>query len=181
MQQIAILTVIWYLVFFCPLDLFTKIFMLKPFWIVLLVLKEAHRAKNILKGVEMALPLYPDAWLVMVVIGTAKGAGSRLLRPVVKFVQGKVEPANEALYPSFVTKLSVVGSVLIIMVQKRIVEFSTAEVLLCIACVGSILQVVMYLGNTNDPFTHLEKAVAAVLFREPTEKANTSDSKKKKE
>ena len=80
-----------------------------------------------------------------------------------------------------VTKLSVVGSVLIIMVQKRIVEFSTAEVLLCIACVGSILQVVMYLGNTNDPFTHLEKAVAAVLFREPTEKANTSDSKKKKE
>ena len=28
------------------------------------------------------------------------GAGSRLIRPVVKFVQGKLEPANEALYPS---------------------------------------------------------------------------------
>ena len=28
------------------------------------------------------------------------GAGSRLLRPVVKFVQGKVETVNEALYPS---------------------------------------------------------------------------------
>lgn len=28
------------------------------------------------------------------------GAGSRLLRPVVKFVQGKIEPTNEALYPS---------------------------------------------------------------------------------
>ena len=61
------------------------------------------------------------------------------------------------------------------------VQFTTAEVLLCIACVGSVLQVLMYVSKTSDPFTHLEKAVAAVLFREPTEKANTSDSKKKKE
>ncbi|KAJ7330640.1 Trimeric intracellular cation channel type B [Desmophyllum pertusum] len=180
-QQIAILSVIWYLVFFCPLDLFTKIFMLKPFWITLLILKEAHRAKNILKGVEMSSPHYPDAWLVIIAIGTAKGAGSRLLRPVVKFVQGKVETINEALYPSFVTKLSIVGSVLFIVVQKRMVAFTSAEVLLAIACVGSFLQVLMYLCNTSDPFTHLERAVAAVLFREPTEKANTSDSKKKKE
>lgn len=67
------------------------------------------------------------------------------------------------------------------MVQKRLVEFSTAEVLLFIACVGSFLQVLMYLNNTSDPFTYLEKAVAAVLFREPTEKADASDSKKKNE
>lgn len=180
-QQIAIMTLIWYLVFCCPLDLFTKIFMLKPFWIVLLVLKEAHRAKNILKGVELAMPLYPDAWLVMVATGTAKGAGSRLIRPVVKFVQGKLEPANEALYPSFVTKLSIVGSILVIMVQKGILQLSTSEVLLCIACIGSLLQVIMYLSSASDPFVYLEKAVAAVLFREPKEKANTSDTKKKRE
>ena len=80
-----------------------------------------------------------------------------------------------------VTKLSIVGSILFIVVQKRIVELSTAEVLLIIACVGSLLQVLMYLSNTSDPFTYLEKGVAAVFFREPTEKANTSDSKKKKE
>lgn len=180
-QQISILSAIWYLVFFCPLDLFTKFFMLKPFWVVLLVLKEAHRARNILKGVEMAAPLYSDAWLVIVVIGTVKGAGSRLIRPVVKFVQGKVETTNEALYPSFVTKLSVAGSVLFIVVQKRMVDFTTAEVLLIIACVGSFLQVLMYLSNTSDPFTYLERGIAAVFFREPTEKANTSDSKKKEE
>ena len=80
-----------------------------------------------------------------------------------------------------ITKLSVVGSALFIVVHKRMVEFTTAEVLLSIACVGSFLQVLMYLSNASDPFTHLEKAVAAVLFREPSEKANTSDSKKKKE
>ena len=80
-----------------------------------------------------------------------------------------------------VTKLSIVGSILFIVVQKRIVELSTAEVLLIIACVGSFLQVLMYLSNTNDPFTYLEKGVAAVFFREPTEKANTSDSKKKED
>ena len=39
----------------------------------------------------------------------------------------------------------------------------------------------MYLSNTSDPFTYLEKAVAAVLFKEPAEKADTSDAKKKKE
>ena len=80
-----------------------------------------------------------------------------------------------------VTKLSIVGSILFIVVQKRIVELSTAEVLLIIACVGSFLQVLIYLSNTNDPFTYLEKGIAAVFFREPTEKANASDSKKNKE
>ena len=60
-------------------------------------------------------------------------------------------------------------------------HFSTSEVLLCIACIGSVLQVVMYLTSAGDPFVYLEKAVAAVLFRKPKEKANTSDSKKKKE
>jgi len=39
----------------------------------------------------------------------------------------------------------------------------------------------MYLSNTSDPFTYLERGIAAVFFREPTEKANTSDSKKKEE
>ena len=43
--------------------------------VVLLVLKEAHRARNILKGVEMATPLYSDAWLVIIALGTAKGDG----------------------------------------------------------------------------------------------------------
>lgn len=80
-----------------------------------------------------------------------------------------------------VTKLSIVGSILFILVQKHMVEFTTAEVLLIIACVGSFLQVLMYLSNTSDPFTYLERGVAAVLFREPTKKADTSESKKKKE
>ena len=85
-----------------------------------------------------------------------------------------------ALYFS-VTKLSIVGSILVIMVRERMLDFSTPEVLLFVACVGSVLQVIMFLSNPSDPFRHVEKAVAAVLFREPTEKAKTSDSKKKKE
>ena len=68
-----------------------------------------------------------------------------------------------------------------IMVQKGILQLSTSEVLLCIACIGSLLQVIMYLSSASDPFVYLEKAVAAVLFREPKEKANTSDTKKKRE
>ena len=58
--------------------------------------------------------------------------------------------------------------------------FSNAEVLLGIACVGSFLQVLMYLTLTGDPFLYLENAVAAVLFREPSEVTQTTDKKKKK-
>ena len=46
---------------------------------------------------------------------------------------------------------------------------------------GSISSGLMYLSNTSDPFTYFEKAVAAVFFKEPAEKADTSDAKKKKE
>ena len=90
-------------------------------------------------------------------------------------------PDYQVLISFSVTKLSIVGSILFIVVQKRMVAFTTAEVLLGITCVGAFLQVLMYLSNTSDPFTYLEKAVAAVLFREPAEKADTSDAKKKKE
>ena len=90
-------------------------------------------------------------------------------------------PDCQVLISSSVTKLSIVGSILFIVVQKCMVAFTTAEVLLGITCVGAFLQVLMYLSNTSDPFTYLEKAVAAVLFREPAEKADTSDAKKKKE
>ena len=90
-------------------------------------------------------------------------------------------PDYQVLISFSVTKLSIVGSILFIVVQKRIVAFTTAEVLLGITCVGAFLQVLMYLSNTSDPFTYLEKAVAAVLFKEPAEKADTSDAKKKKE
>ena len=41
--------------------------------IVLLVLKEAHRSRNILAGVQMALAQYPNSWLIIVLIATAKG------------------------------------------------------------------------------------------------------------
>ena len=36
--------------------------------IALLVVKEAHGARNIVNGVEMSLTLYHDPWLVMVAI-----------------------------------------------------------------------------------------------------------------
>ena len=87
-------------------------------------------------------------------------------------------PDFQVLISFSVTRLSII---LFIVVQKCMVAFTTAEVLLGITCVGAFLQVLMYLSNTSDPFTYLEKAVAAVLFKEPAEKADTSDAKKKKE
>ena len=80
-----------------------------------------------------------------------------------------------------VSKLSIVGSALFIMVHKRVIALSLSEVLAGVAAAGSVMQVLMYLSNAGDPFTHLEKGVAALLFREPSEKANTANNKTKKE
>lgn len=73
------------------------------------------------------------------------------------------------------------GSALFIMVHKRVIALSLSEVLAGVAVAGSVMQVLMYLSNAGDPFTHLEKGVAALLFREPSEKANTANNKTKKE
>nr|CAI5849822.1 unnamed protein product [Callosobruchus analis] len=46
-----------------------------PVKIIALVMKEIYRCRKVYDGVDHAAKLYPDAFLIMIVIGIVKGNG----------------------------------------------------------------------------------------------------------
>ncbi|EDO31306.1 predicted protein [Nematostella vectensis] len=181
-RAVAAMTTIWYLVFYCPFDIFNKFFMLQPAWLSLVVLKEAHRAKAILGGVSMGLEHYPTDLLVVVLVGIFKGAGALLVQPVAAVVQGSLDvTSHEALKPSFTTKASIVASILYTLVLKGIISISTECLCFGVFLVFALIKVSLHVMDAQDPFLHVEKALSPFCFGSPKETASTSDSKKKKE
>jgi hypothetical protein len=86
-EDIITATIVWYLIFYSPFDLFYKITRLFPIKIILTVLKEVQRTYKIHHGVAYAAKLYPNAYLIHVIIGTAKGAGSGIIRVFEQVIQ----------------------------------------------------------------------------------------------
>ncbi|KAI6196671.1 hypothetical protein M3Y94_01136600 [Aphelenchoides besseyi] len=85
-------TAVWYLVFYSPFDLFYKITKLFPVKIILSILKEIQRTYKIHHG-------------------TAKGAGSGIIRVFEQLIRGTWSPQHhEILRPSFTTKACVIAA-----------------------------------------------------------------------
>ena len=62
-----------YLVFYSPFDLVYKVARLLPFKMVICGFKEVQRASKIYAAVNHTAKLYPNAYLIIVAIGTIKG------------------------------------------------------------------------------------------------------------
>lgn len=76
-------------------------------------MKEIQRAYKIHHGVAYAAKLYPNAYLIHVIVGTAKGAGSGIIRVFEQLVRGVWIPTqSEILRPSFATKACVIASII---------------------------------------------------------------------
>lgn len=65
-----------YLIFYSPFDIVYKLAKFFPFKLVLSVMKEVQRAHKVHSGVLHAAKVYPNAYLIMIIIGTAKGEHS---------------------------------------------------------------------------------------------------------
>lgn len=100
-QGLALATVCWYLVFFSPFDAFYKLVKFLPVKIVLSVAKELQRVRKIQDGVVHASHIYPDGYIVIVLIGALKGSGSGFLTVLDRLNRGFFLPnSNEILHPS---------------------------------------------------------------------------------
>lgn len=79
-DDVLLATLVWYLVFYAPFDGVYRLAKWMPVKVVLSVLKELQRVYKIHQGVAYASKLYPNAHLIHVLIGTAKGAGAGIVR-----------------------------------------------------------------------------------------------------
>ncbi|KAI4888202.1 hypothetical protein NFI96_028506 [Prochilodus magdalenae] len=129
--NILLASLMWYLVFYCPLDAVYSCATVLPVRLVLTGMKEVTRTWKILGGVVQANKKYKDGLFVMIAVGWAKGAGGGLISNFEQLVRGVWKPeTNELLKMSYPTKVTLIGAVLFSLQQCHYLPLRTPELML---------------------------------------------------
>lgn len=99
--QLIVATACWYVVFYTPFDIGYKVSKFLPIKLVMSAMKEVYRAKKIHDGVVHAAKLYPNAFIIMIIIGTIKGNGAGFTKLLERLIRGAWTPtAMEFMQPT---------------------------------------------------------------------------------
>lgn len=164
--SILIASVIWYLVFYCPMDLVYCCAALPPLRLVLSGMKEVTRTWKVLTGVTQAHGKYKDSLLVMIAIGWTRGAGGGLISNFEQLVRGVWKPeTNELLKMSYSTKITLIGAVLFALQQTQYLPLQKHHLMLIYTIFIVINKSRMMLTQSStSPFAAIESAVCKTLF-----------------
>ncbi|XP_056376286.1 trimeric intracellular cation channel type B [Hyla sarda] len=184
-------SVIWYMVYYSPLDLFYRCFCFLPLRIIAAAMKEVTRTWKILAGVTQADSRFKDALLVMVANGWAKAAGGGLISNFEQLVRGVWKPeSNELLKMSYPVKISLVGSILFTLQRSELLPIERHHLMFIYTMFLITIKVRMMLTRCSaSPFQPAEQVLGRLLFglqqapKVDTEKvkANLKDEPKEKE
>lgn len=165
-QGLALASVCWYLVFFSPFDVFYKFAKFLPVKIVLSVLKEVIRVRKVYEGVAHALHIYPDSYVIIVLVGCIKGSGSGFLTIIDRFTRGFYLPnTSEVLHPTFASKACLVASILFTLERKSLLPSFTRNILFfCVIVFFCYVKIMSLFLKSFDPFVPFENLTAAVFF-----------------
>lgn len=137
-----------------------------PVKLGLSVLKEVQRTHKIAAGVKHAVRIYPESYLVQILVGVAKGAGSGVVKIVEQLARGTWHPTNhEILRPSFTTKACVIAS--IVFTLERHSMYVTAPhdlVYLCVVGFFIYFKLASLCLSVHDVLMPIENVLCAVFM-----------------
>ncbi|KAJ1218139.1 hypothetical protein NDU88_005722 [Pleurodeles waltl] len=156
----------WFLVFFCPGDIVYQFFSFLPVRVVIAGMKEMTRTRKILAGVAHANSHYSDAWMVMIAVGWAKGAGGGLISNFEQLVRGVWKPEhNELLKMSYPVKVTLIGSVLFTLQHTQHLSITKHNLVFLYSIFLVVTKVVMMVtGSAVSPFAPFESLLSCSLF-----------------
>uniref|UniRef100_A0AAV2KP46 Trimeric intracellular cation channel type A n=1 Tax=Knipowitschia caucasica TaxID=637954 RepID=A0AAV2KP46_KNICA len=168
-SHILLASAVWYLVFFCPLNLFYKAVSLLPVKLVLVALKEVVRTRKIAAGVHHAHHAYHHGFLIMVITGYVKGSGVALMSNFEQLLRGVWRPeTNEILHMSFPTKASLYGAILFTLQEAHLLPVAKSSLILGFTLFMATSKVVMTARHSHgSPFALVESWVCHLLFGSP--------------
>ncbi|CAJ0605210.1 unnamed protein product [Cylicocyclus nassatus] len=165
-DDVVLASMVWYSVFYSPFDIVHKLISLKPIKVVVSIAKEVQRAHKISHGVAYAAKLYPESYMVQVLVGVARGAGSGVLKIVEQLVRGTWMPSqHEMLRPSFTTKACVIAA--LVFTLERNSMYVTAPhdlVYLCVVGFFSYFKLSALLLGVIDPSAPIENLFCALFM-----------------
>lgn len=165
-QQILVATGCWYFVFYTPFDIGYKVSKFLPVKLVASAMKEVYRAKKVHDGVVHAAKLYPNAYIIMIIIGTIKGNGAGFTKILERLIRGAFTPtAMETMQPSFYTKASLIASIIFVLDKKTDwISAPHALVYLGIVIFLVYFKLSSLLLGIHDPFVPFENLMCAFIF-----------------
>ncbi|XP_076231133.1 trimeric intracellular cation channel type 1B.1 [Calliopsis andreniformis] len=164
--QVVVATIVWYVIFYTPFDIGYKIAKFLPVKVVCATLKEIYRCKKIYDGVTHAGKLYPNAYLIMILIGTLKGNGAGFTKLFERLIRGAWTPtAMEFMQPSFPTKASMVASIIFVLDKKTdLISAPHALVYFGIVIFCVYFKLSSILLGIHDPFVPFENLFCALFL-----------------
>lgn len=164
-RSVLTASAVWYLVFYSPFDLVYKISRLLPFKMVLSGFKEVQRSHKVYHAVSHTAKLYPNSYLVIIIIGTVKGAGSGMMRNFERLVRGLWTPGtNELLQPSFVTKACLVAASVFLMEKLNYIQAPHPLIYFGVVMFLVYFKLSALLLGIHDPFAPFENLFCAVFM-----------------
>uniref|UniRef100_A0A8C4RD52 Transmembrane protein 38A n=2 Tax=Eptatretus burgeri TaxID=7764 RepID=A0A8C4RD52_EPTBU len=177
--NIVLATIVWYMVFYFPKDLFFKFCSLLPAKLIIVAGKEIARVRKIAVGVAHAHHVYHHGYIVMVAVGLAKGAGSGLIATIEQLLRGVWKPeTNELLDMPFATKATLLGAVLFTMQKTGYVPISKELLILIITTLLVTIKVTLTIMHSHgSPLAPVESALCRVLFGSLPESSSHDEHK----
>ncbi|KAK3091179.1 hypothetical protein FSP39_017739 [Pinctada imbricata] len=158
-------SIVWYLVFYSPFDVVYKAAKFLPCKLVACGLKEVQRAHKVYHAVLHTAKIYPNSYVVIVLIGTIKGAGSGLMKNLERLVRGLWIPgSNEMLQPTFVTKACFLAA--LVFLSERIGYITAPHPLVYFGVVIFFIyfKLSALLLGIHDPFAPFENLFCAIFM-----------------
>lgn len=164
--QLVVATIAWYIVFYTPFDIGYKVAKFLPVKIVFAAMKEVYRCKKVYDGVTHAAKLYPNAYVIMILIGTLKGNGAGFTKLLERLMRGVWTPtAMEFMQPSFYTKSCLVASIIFVLDKKTdLISAPHALVYFGIVIFFVYFKLSSILLGIHDPFIPFENLFCALFL-----------------
>ncbi|XP_045708980.1 trimeric intracellular cation channel type A [Phyllostomus hastatus] len=165
-SSVLLASAVWYLIFFCPMDLFYKCVCFLPVKLIFVAMKEVVRVRKIAVGIHHAHHHYHHGWFVMIATGWVKGSGVALMSNFEQLFRGVWKPeTNEILHMSFPTKASLYGAILFTLQQTRWLPVSKASLIFIFTMFMVSCKVFLTATHSHSsPFDVLEGYICPVLF-----------------
>jgi len=128
-------------------------------------MKEIQRTKKIHDGVQSTMAVYPDAYIIIVIIGTIKGCGGALMSSLDRFLRGVWLPnQHEFLYPTFTTKACLISAIVFTAERLSLLNVDRELIYLLIASVFIYVKIITLFFKQYDPFMPFENLSSGLLF-----------------
>ncbi|XP_031233293.1 trimeric intracellular cation channel type B [Mastomys coucha] len=178
--NILLASSIWYIVFFCPRDLVSQCYSYQPIQLLAAGMKEMTRTWKIVGGVTHASSSYRNGWIVMIVVGWARGAGGAVITACEQLLKGDWKPEGDQwLKMSFPCKVTLLGSIIFTFQHTNHLAISKHNLMFLYTIFLVTIKVTMIMTkDTAVTLTPFEDTLTRMLFgRQQQQQFSLSEKK----